>query len=125
VTAAEVLERREPKKWDKLSRAQLELARQAADDLVRRSPKKDAFARFAPKDKRIRVLNKKQTEAILPRDDRPELVRAYAPGYAPDKRLAILRLAFTMGVHGGIGTYVLERKDGRWVVLLHDFNYFL
>ena len=104
-----------------------ELARQAAKDLVRRSRKKDAYERFAAKDTRSGVLDKETNGSGAPHPgfpDRPELFSAYAPGYSRDQRLAVVRLAFTMELHGGVGTYILAKENGRWVVLLRDFRYF-
>jgi hypothetical protein len=127
VTVARVLRRRNVEEWDKLSGEQLALAREAAEDLVRRLPKNDAYKRFASTDRRIRAVDKRQTEAAtrVHYPDRPQLVRAYAPGYSRDQRLAVVRLDFDTARHGGVGTYILAKENGRWVVLLRDFRYFL
>jgi hypothetical protein len=127
VTVPTILERKEPKEWEKLSSDQLELVRQAAIDLVRRLPKKNACERFAFKDSRVQVIGERETSATVGTEfpDRPELVRAYAPGYSPDKRVALLRVTFTAGHHGGVGTYVLARKSSGWMILLREFQYFM
>jgi hypothetical protein len=36
-----------------------------------------------------------------------------------------VRLDFDTARHGGVGTYILAKENGRWVVLLRDFRYFL
>ena len=121
-----MLERQDAKEWEKLSRSELELARQAAEELVRRSRNGAPYNGFTSKDKRVGVLDKEHTAAALRIrfPERPEVVRAYAPGYSRDQRVAALRVAFTKDRHGGVGTYILAKKDGRWVILVRDLRYF-
>jgi hypothetical protein len=55
----EILDRQDAKEWNKLSPVQLGLAREAAEDLVRRLKEKDALKGFRPKDKRIVIWDKR------------------------------------------------------------------
>ena len=51
------------KEWDKLSGPQLELAREAAKNLVRRQDDRDDFARYRPIDKRIVVWDAQRSRS--------------------------------------------------------------
>lgn len=130
-TVADVLDgKHAKKKWAKLSRIQRGLAREAAGDLVRRLEEKDAFKGFRPKETRIVIWDKRGAdEKRDPRSllIRPQVFRAYAPGYSRDRQLAIVRLTFPWSgpMHSGDGTYVLARKEGEWVVLIRVFAYYL
>jgi hypothetical protein len=126
--AKEIVEPVDLKQWAKLSQAQLDCARQAALDLVRRLEEKDAYKGFTPKDERIAFWDETRFDAKrFPRMGPwyPPVLRAYAPGYSRDGRIAILRVSFTSDLHGGSGIYVLTRKEDKWVVLVRDLGYFL
>jgi hypothetical protein len=128
VSAEDLLDRRYAEaQWNKLSAAQIELARQAARQLVRRQDDRDEFERFRPQDRRI-VSEKKRDEAErepgFP-DLGPQTFRAFTPGYSRDRQFAMIRLHFPWGSHTGRATYVLARKDGEWVILIRSFVYFL
>jgi hypothetical protein len=127
-THDDVFARGRTNKWDQLPPAQLSLARQAADDLIRRSEEKDAFKAFKPKDKRIIVWDKRRAEAERDshgRYSRPQVFRAFPPGYSKDAQLAMLHLNFPWSVHAGTATYVLARKQGEWVIVTRVFVYFV
>jgi hypothetical protein len=128
IKAADVLESDE-KELKKLSADQRAGAREAAEDLVQRVNKKDAFKNFVPKDKRIKLYSKAQDEKDrqLNRFERPQVFRAYSPGYSRDQELAVVQLSFSWSgnFHGAAGTYVLgKRKDG-WTVLFKHLAYFV
>jgi hypothetical protein len=110
------------KQWRELSPGQLQLVRDAAADLVSRVSAIEPFKEFKPKDERIVI----PTEDLVngkPRRDQPQVFHAYAPGYSRDRQVAIICLTFPWSKHSGGGTYVLERREGKWVVLLRDFWY--
>ena len=129
IKAADVLRVSDDKKLGKLTADQLVSAREAAEHLAQRAEKKDVFKDFAPKDNRIRMYSREQAEKDKQLNifERPQVFRAYSPGYSRDQELAIVHLFFTWSsnFHGAAGTYVLaKRKDG-WTVLLRDFMFFL
>jgi hypothetical protein len=121
---SEILDGHGWRKRTKLSRAEVRLAREAAGDLVRRREMKHSFSGLRPKDPRIVIWDRIRAESKRGRV-RPQVFRAYAPGYSRDRRLAIVRLTFPWSIHDGEGTYVLARKEGEWVVLTRDFVYYL
>jgi hypothetical protein len=128
-----VLDERPHTQLKSLSPAQLDLARKANEDLVRRAKEKETFKDLKLRDERIVVWDKAHAEAdeatrkVKRRFDRPQVFRASAPGYSQDRQLAIVRLTFPWSgaMHHGDGTYVLTRKEGEWVVLSRDFRIYL
>lgn len=127
LSVAEVLEQHHRDQWRRLSPDQTKKVRESAQNLVRRLADKDPFERFKPKDERIILLDKVREEelrATTRRSRRPQVFRAYAPGYSNDRRIAIVLLTYPWsGRHSGEGTYVLAKENDRWVVLLRDFVY--
>jgi hypothetical protein len=124
----EILDRTDVKEWNKISPVQLGLAREAARDLVHRLGEKEPFRGFWPNDKRILISDESGTLPIYDplRPFRPQVFRAYAPGYSRDGQLAIVRLTlpWSGGVRSGNGTYVLTRNEGDWVVLIRAPAYY-
>jgi hypothetical protein len=106
------------KEWDKLSPVQFALAQQAARELIRRLEEKGVFEGFKPKDERIIIWDKARADATRDPQHWPlQVFHAYAPGYSQDRQLAIVRLTFDCFLHPGHTTYILARKEGKWVVL--------
>jgi hypothetical protein len=124
----EILDRKDVKEWNKISPVQLGLAREAARDLVHRLGEKETFKGFWPNDKRILISDESGAPPNYDplRAFRPQVFRAYAPGYSRDGQLAIVRLTlpWSDGVHSGNGTYVLTMNEGDWVVLTRVFVYY-
>jgi hypothetical protein len=126
-----VLDERPQTQLKTLSPAQLDLARKANEDLVRRVKAKEFFKDLKLKDERIVVWDKVRADAdatirkVGRRFGGPQVFHAYAPGYSQDRQLAIVRLTFPWSMHSGNGTYVLTRKEGEWVVLSRDFLIYL
>jgi hypothetical protein len=121
--ASDILSRHDQREWDKLSPAQLGLAREAAADLVRRVERKDKLQGLKLKDKRIVVAH--DSEAVAKRERkrrrvRPQVFRAFAPGYSRDGKIAIVRLNFPWSIHSGYATYVLAWKESEFLVLMRD-----
>jgi hypothetical protein len=107
-----------------LSSVQLGLAREAADDLIRRKVVKDAFKGLKPKDNRVDIWDAtreaEDQERFQRGSFRAQVFRASAPGYSRNLRFAIIFLTYPDGAHQGMGSYFLARKGGRWVVLDRD-----
>ncbi len=121
VSAEQLLDpTRSEKEWKKLSPAQLELAREAAKNVVQRQDDRDDLARYRPIDKRIVVWDAQRAETKQRRRDvfGPQIFTAHTPGFSTDKQIAMVRVDFPWSIHSGYSTYVLTRKDGEWVVLV-------
>jgi hypothetical protein len=105
----------------------LGLAREAAESLVRRVNDKEPFKDLKLKDQRIVVWDKTREVAETEKRNnflRPQIFRAYPPGYSQDRQVAIVRLTFPWSIHGGDGTYVLVKKEGKWTVLIREIAYY-
>ena len=49
----------------------------------------------------------------------------YLPGYSSDGARAVLRFWFGPTPHGAAGTYLLEKKNGKWRVVWRDFAHYV
>ena len=126
--AKEIVEPVDPKQWAKLSEIQLDCARQASLGLVRRLEEKDVYKGFTPKDDRIVIWSEPRVDAKRFPRMAPwyaPVLRAHAPGYSRDGRIAVLHVRFRLDLHSGSATYVLSRKEDKWVVLVRDVGWFL
>lgn len=122
--AADFLNQHDHDQWAKLSATQNKLASEAAEDAVSHLQDKEPFKDFKPKNEQIVLWDKDRVNEAEKADlfGRPQVFRANPPGYSKDGRLAIVRLTFPWsgGRHSGYVIYVLEQKDGKWVVLVRD-----
>ena len=138
ITAEQVLRQHDKKSWSALSPAQLDAARQAADDLVRRHEGHDTFAPFTPSDPRVQRVSattrpatrstrstRSTTRPLAEIYDRP--IRAWSPGYAADRKFAVVQLSIPWSMHHADGTYLLKWDDAaaKWVVVLRQFIYYV
>jgi hypothetical protein len=126
LNVSDVLQQHDSREWDKLAPAQLGLATEAAGDLMRRLDGKEILKGLTLKDERIVVWDKKQAVAKRGRlrgRARPQVFRAFAPGYSRDRQIAVVRLTFPWSIHSGYATYVLARKESEWAVLIREFVY--
>jgi hypothetical protein len=123
----DVLDRYQRERWDKLTEFELAGAREAAEHLVRRIGTDDLFIPFRPKDARVLIQSDADDgtgrERLNVADDRP--IRAWPPGYSQGKGFCIVRLVIPWGIHHAEATYLLARRDAKWVVLLRQFVYYL
>jgi hypothetical protein len=112
----------------KLSAEELKNAREAATDLARRGKEKEPFKDLKPKDDQIVVVEKKDADKneADPLRRRMQLFRANAPGFSRAGTLAVVRFVFPWSAHHiGYVTYVMAKRDGKWVVLTRDLVYLL
>jgi hypothetical protein len=126
--AAELHNLMDAKPWPTLSPVQRGFAQEAEGDLLRRHEIKDSFKGFKPKNDKVTLWDKTRADAEPKRyaiSSRHQVFSAYAPGYSRDRQLTIVHVTFPRSIHGGIGNYVLAKKDGKWVVLVRNFCYFL
>jgi hypothetical protein len=128
--AAEILSRNEDKKWKTLTAAQQQAATEAADDLIARADKGHLLPELKSASGRVKVYEDagaatQPTRKNPFRRERPSCV--FPPGYSKDGRYAVVFLGFPWSgeMHSGDVTYVLERTDRGWKVLLRDFTYYL
>ena len=117
ISASDLIDREEPP--DELSAVQLQRTLEAAKDAARAQYERDFVESFRPKDERIVVLDERRLDAEREVRERgeEEIVRAHAPGFSPDKQVAVVRVHLDLGIHTGSVTYVLARQDGKWAVL--------
>lgn len=95
-----------------------------AKDLIRRAESKDFLTPFAPKDKRVRVYTDKLKEEDRGRYsfERRQVFTFLAPGYSKDDHFAIVYFSFPWSKHGGDGTFLLEKRDKKWKVVLRQVS---
>ncbi|MFT3789225.1 MAG: hypothetical protein QM770_24110 [Tepidisphaeraceae bacterium] len=123
----DVLSRHDTRKWDALSDTERAAASEAADDVIARLERADRLPAFRSTSGRIKVYEEAgaatQPTATQPFAERGSSVAP--PGYSKDRRYAVVHLAFPWSMHSGEVTYILERKDDGWVVVLSDFIYYV
>jgi hypothetical protein len=91
----------------------------------------DRPKRFELKDPTVLLYSKEEEEKdardIERRLRRPQVFRAYPPGYSPDRRIAVVHMSFPWsgGFHSGVATWVLRRGPDGWSVLLRQFVYYV
>lgn len=50
-------------------------------------------------------------------------ISAYLPGYSSDRTIAIVYFGIGLSPHGGDGTYVLKRRNGKWYIKGRELSY--
>ncbi|WP_165226333.1 hypothetical protein [Aquisphaera insulae] len=103
----------------KLTTDQVARAKEAIQDFHAREPVPGLIAEFTTEDSRI----SKRDGGGDPVSDLIQLFSAYPPGFARDHQTAVVRIGFTWSMHSGTGTYILELRDGKWVVVSKDLRY--
>jgi hypothetical protein len=120
-----IISRQYKSDWDKLSEDEMLSARQAVKAVLERASEKGWLKGYKPKDRRIVVVDaKKEEKANNERSFiRPQVFRAYPPGYTKDGKMACVHLWYPWsgGFHSGVATYVLAFREGKWVVLVRQF----
>jgi hypothetical protein len=130
IDASQVLSLSDEKKLKALTAAQRRAVAEAAGDLVARVEKADPLSELRSTSGRVRIYEDAGV-ATQPTRDKPfggeRASSVFPPGYSRDSRYAVVRLGFPWSGrrHSGEATYILERTDGGWKVLLRDFIYYL
>ena len=130
VEASQVLSLSDEEKLKALTAAQRIAATEAADDLVARIDNGDRPPEPKSTSGRVKIYEGAGA-ATQPTRENPfggeRATRVFLPGYSKDGRYAVIRLGFPWSgrMHSGEATYILERTDGGWKVLLRDFIYYL
>lgn len=118
-----VLYRHGEEHWVLLSDAEVRATEEAATDLVRRVDARERVRPFKFTDQRIVVWDdrprKKGWAPAL--DPWNRCIQAWAPGYAADRRHAVVRLSIPWSMHSADATYVLAARQGGWDVLVRQF----
>jgi hypothetical protein len=128
--ARQILSHGDEKKWKALTKAQQETATEAADELVARVDKGDSLPALKSTSGRLAIYED-AGPATQPTRENPlggeRASGVFAPGYSKDGRCAVVNLAFPWSgrMHSGEVTYVLERTDRGWKVLLRNFIYYV
>jgi len=115
--------------WKALSSTQQEKLKEAGNDLARRLEERNGFTSFTPTDTRIHVYAEEQEQ----RDkggyfwERPQVFRACPVGYSADGSVALVRIAFPWSgnMHSAFTNVLLERREGKWVIVARDFVYYV
>ena len=123
-----VLYEHEPQRWQRLTEPQRAAVREAAGHLVARTLTAPQHLELHDVPKPITVIDKPATTDGAERGppgvfERP--IRAWLPGYSDDQSVAVVRLSIPWSIHHAEATYVLQRADGKWAVLLRQFVYYL
>jgi hypothetical protein len=131
ITVEQVLRQHDKKVWEAVSAADMELARAAATDLVRRHEAHDTFAPFTSRDPRVErasATTKPATRSTQPLAEiynRP--IRAWSPGYTADRKFAVVQLSIPWSMHHADGTFLLKWDDAtaKWIVVMRQFIYYV
>jgi hypothetical protein len=127
---SQVLSRGDEKKWKALTKAQSGAAAEAAADLVARADKGDSLPELVSTSGRLKI-HEDAGAATRPTPENSfgggRAVNVFPPGYSRDGRYALVRLGFPWSgrMHSGEATYIFERTDRGWMVLLRDFIYYV
>ena len=126
VTAERVLQRHEKKLWEALAPADLDAAKEAAADLLRRHEKHDTFASFASDNPRVRRAVT-ATQPTQPADFNKRPIHAWSPGYTSDRQFAVVHLSIPWSIHHADATYLLrwDEPAGKWTIVLRQFVYYV
>lgn len=104
-------------------------AKEAAANAAARVKNHQLFAPFHPKDPRISLWEEDpaSTQPLDPfahfQKRRP--IQAAPPGYADQRRLAIVNFGFAWSIHGGEATYLLRFDGQGWHVISRNFVYYV
>jgi hypothetical protein len=111
-----------------IAKEKIEALRAPAENLILRAKNKDLLQPFKPSDQRIRVYSKMQEEADKGKlsFERPQVFEFHAPGYSKDKRFAAVHCRFPWSAyHVAFGHLLLEKREGKWLVVVRSFSYLL
>jgi crotonobetainyl-CoA:carnitine CoA-transferase CaiB-like acyl-CoA transferase len=123
-TIDNVLLQHDKKQWANLTEPQTIAAQEAAADLVARWKAKEIDPPFAPADARVKLFEGSTTKPTMSRfENRPVL--AWRPGFTVDHQFAAVSLGIPWSMHHAEATYLLEKHDGTWRIVLRQFVYFL
>jgi hypothetical protein len=124
VAASWLIDREDPP--SELSEVQVQRAVEAAKNAAWTQHERDFMESFRPKDERIVVLDDRRPEAIdeVRAASPGQVIRAHTPGFSKDKKFAIVQVQGDVSIHVEYLIYVLERQDGKWVVLARDLKFY-
>jgi hypothetical protein len=115
--------------WKSLSLSDRSAAGQAAANVVLRIQNKELFAPFRPGDPHIELWENSpastQPAETFRFGKRPRPISASPPGYADQRRLAVVIMSFSWSIHSGDATYVLRFDDHKWSVISRHFSYYV
>jgi hypothetical protein len=131
ITVEQVLQQHDKKLWQALSPAEMDAAREAAKDLVRRHDEHDVSGPIISRDPRVQRVSATtkpaapSTQPLAEVYNRP--IRAWSPGYTADRGFAVVQLSIPWSMHHADGTYLLkwDEKAHRWVVVLRQFIFYV
>jgi len=119
----------ESESWKSLRSADHNAAKDAGVDALTRVENGQPFAPFHPTDPRI-ILWEDTPASTQPADpfariNKPRPIHAAPPGYADERRLAVVMFSFPWSMHGGDATYVLRFDGKHWNVISRHFSYYV
>jgi hypothetical protein len=122
--------------WKKLSPAAQGLGREAATEVQTGREVKEFFTKVRPTDKRIVLYRNdpkdKPSEEARQAAKRAlswsvQVFRACPPGYSKDRTVAVVFLMYTWsdGFHGADATYILEKLEKGWKIILRKHRQYV
>jgi hypothetical protein len=105
-----------------VSQDNLALAREAANDLIRRWDVVDVLNQFTPTDKHVILWDDAREDADRKKFflNRTQVFRALAPGCSRDHKFAVVYMHYPRDMHAGWGSWGLARRNSKWVVVFRD-----
>lgn len=130
IDTSRVLSLSDEKKLGALTNPERGAATEAAHDLVARAGKRVPLPELRSTSGRVKIYEDAGAATQPTRENFLAGERAssvFLPGYSKDGRYAVVRLGFPWSgrMHSGEATYILERTDRGWKVLLRGFIYYV
>lgn len=106
-----------------------EVSLEMRENLARRNPKPVSLIGLELDQSLIAVKTKEQLRELGgsfrlgPLDSR--YIEIYLPGYSADRRQTAVPFRFGPSAHGAAGTYLLEKKDGAWIIRWRSFAFYV
>jgi hypothetical protein len=122
VTVEQILDRQQSTMWSPLTQAQERGRAQAANDLASRAARRTHVIEFRSESSSLSVVRPSGGTTLEGSEDR-RMIRMWPPGYSADGGMSIVRMSIPWSMHECIGTFVLERQQGDWVVVAQEFIY--
>lgn len=119
------LSRAETETWSALRAADRQAAKAAAANVIDRLVNKESVEPFRLKDRRILIWEHSPASSRPIGLGEPRPMYAAPPGYANDRRLAVVVFSFAWSIHVGDVSYVLRFDGKRWNVIARHFAYYL
>lgn len=116
-----ILDDLKAEQWQRLAPTLRRKTSEAVGSLARRIASTSIFTDLAAVDRRIQMVSGAYDYSKV---SSTSVIQAYRPGFSNDRRCAFVRIALPWSMHIGFVTYVLEWKDGKWIILIRREVYY-